>query len=80
MDRLVIPESPGFKALKREIEVVGEARALFTVLGARKLRVDDTTRERIERCADPEVLDRWIERAVTATVVSEIFDPGDDAE
>ena len=67
MDRRVIPESPGFKALKREIEAIGEARgqgigevrgearALLTVLGARRLPIDEATRARIERCTDPEM-------------------------
>ena len=40
MERLEIPESPGFKTLRRKIEAIGEARgearALLTVLSARR--------------------------------------------
>jgi hypothetical protein len=53
MDPVMIPESPGFKAIREEIEARGEARgearALLTVLSARGLVVDPVARERIER-------------------------------
>lgn len=80
MERLVIPESPGFKALRREIEALGETRALLTVLDARKLPVDAAARERIERCTDPDVLNGWIARAATAASLDEVFGPTGDAE
>ena len=80
MNPIVIPPSPAYLALRREIEAVGEARALLAVLGARKLSVDDATRERIERCAEPETLERWIRKAATATTLAEVFSSADDAE
>ncbi len=93
MNPLVIPESAGFKALKREIEAIGEARgkasgealgeargvalgearALLTVLQARGLAVDAATSDRVQKCTDPEVLNRWVERAVTATSLADVF-------
>ncbi len=83
MNPLVIPESAGFKALKREIEAIGEARgkasALLTVLRVRGLTLDDATDERVQQCKDPEVLSRWISRAVTATSLAEVLG-ADDAE
>jgi hypothetical protein len=80
MERLEIPESPGFKALRRKIEAIGEARALLTVLSARRLPVDDAARARIEGCDDTALLNHWIERAATATDLDEVFGPAGDAE
>ncbi|MFO0626448.1 MAG: hypothetical protein U0325_12615 [Polyangiales bacterium] len=84
MERLEIPESPGFKALRRKIEAIGEARgearALLTVLSARRLMVDDAARARIEGCDDAALLNRWIERAATAKDLDEVFGPAGDAE
>ncbi len=88
MNPLAIPESPGFKALREMLQArardegkaVGKADALLTVLNARHLTVDDTTRARIEACTDPLTLDRWIARAVTATTLDEVFTLDHDAE
>lgn len=82
MQPLTIPESPGFKALREEIEAIGEARgearALLTVLMARGLPVDAVTQARIDRCHDTSLLTRWIARAVTATSLDAVFaDPLD---
>jgi hypothetical protein len=57
-----------------------EARALLTMLCARRLPVDDEARARIEGCGDTARMNRWIERAATATSVDEVFGPGDNAE
>ena len=59
-------------------EARGEARALLTVLSARRLPVDDAARARIEGCDDTARLNRWIIRAATATRVDEVFGPADD--
>jgi SHS2 domain-containing protein len=61
-----------------QLEIRGErraaARALFKVLGARGVEVSESVRERIEGCTDPELLDQWLGRAITASRVEEIFD------
>lgn len=84
MDRLVIPESPGFKALRREFEARGEARgearALLTLLRVRGLPISDAARARIEGCDDAELLNRWVARAATAASVDEVFETQGDAE
>nr|MCU0687583.1 Uma2 family endonuclease [Polyangiaceae bacterium] len=49
----------------------GKAAALLTVLAARGLAVDDETRARLEACADPAQLDRWLARALTAASARE---------
>jgi hypothetical protein len=50
------------------------------MLCARRLPVDDEARARIEGCGDTARMNRWIERAATATSVDEVFGPGDNAE
>ncbi|HEU4412802.1 MAG TPA: HEPN domain-containing protein [Polyangiaceae bacterium] len=57
-------------------EAKGKAAALLTVLAARGLAVDDATRGRIEACADPARLDRWLARALTAASAREAVDDG----
>ena len=77
MDRLVIPESPGFKALRREFEALGEVRgeanALCVMLEARGWSIDDATRARITACDDVVQIRQWIARAVKATSLDEVF-------
>ncbi|WP_203417024.1 hypothetical protein [Jiangella ureilytica] len=58
---------------RAEGEAKGEARALLTVLAARGLEVGDDTRARIDDCDDPDQLNLWISRAVTAESVDDVF-------
>jgi hypothetical protein len=51
----------------------GEANALSAVLAARGLEVSDEVRARITACDDPDQLELWISRAVTAETVDDIF-------
>jgi hypothetical protein len=51
----------------------GRAEALLAVLEARGMAPDDSTRERIMGCTDPEQLQRWIVRAATMTSLREVF-------
>lgn len=53
--------------------VEGEARALLAVLSARGMVIDAPTREFILGCTDPEQLERWIVRAVTASSLDEVL-------
>lgn len=50
------------------------ARALLMVLRARSISVPDTVRERILAEKDPERLERWLEKAATATSVAAVLD------
>ena len=54
----------------------GERAALFEVLDARGLEVDDATRQRILACSEQEQLNLWLRRAVTAKSVRELFEEG----
>jgi hypothetical protein len=50
------------------------AKALLRLLKVRGISVDDSSRQRIQSCLDVAMLERWIERAVSATGLSEILD------
>jgi hypothetical protein len=52
----------------------GEARALLTALRVRGIAVPDAGRERILAQKDPERLERWLERAITAASLAEVLD------
>jgi hypothetical protein len=51
----------------------GQAGALLTVLRHRDIRVPVATREQIRAERDPKRLERWIERAATATTLTEVL-------
>lgn len=57
-----------------EGEVKGEARMLLRVLEARGIDVPEDVRARIAECADPDQLETWADRAVTATSIHDLFD------
>lgn len=61
--------------LRAAAAVESTAKALLTVLAARKLAVTDAQRLRITECTDADVLDRWLDRAVTVTTVDQVFAP-----
>ncbi|MBD2891284.1 hypothetical protein amrb99_01870 [Actinomadura sp. RB99] len=52
----------------------GEAEALLLMLDARGMHVPDSVRERIIRCADTHVLEKWIRRAAVIEKVEDLFD------
>jgi hypothetical protein len=57
----------------REGRHEGERAALFEVLDARGLQVDDAARQQILACMDLEQLKVWLRKAVTAESVQELF-------
>jgi Uma2 family endonuclease len=50
------------------------AAAVIAVLEARKIRITKAARERIVRCGDAALLDRWVRRAAVVSTVGEIFE------
>lgn len=54
------------------------AEARLIVLEQRGLELSDEAHERITGCDDPDVLRRWVARAVTVSSVDEIFAEEDD--
>jgi hypothetical protein len=55
-------------------EARGEAKAVLRVLARRKVTVDDASRKRIESCTDTKTLETWLDRSLTATKPSELFE------
>ena len=88
MNTQSIPKSPNELMLREAFEkrfgaeieargeVRGEAKMLLKILDARKLLVDDATRARILECSESAVLERWAERALTATTIDDVFSEG----
>jgi predicted transposase YdaD len=52
----------------------GRAKAVLRVLAARRIEVPEEARARISACTDLRQLDAWLDRAVVATSVAELFD------
>ncbi|NBM15268.1 hypothetical protein GUY61_06225 [Streptomyces sp. GC420] len=70
-------KSPISEELRAEGRAEGETRRaaqdVLDVLEARGLDVPDEAREQITGCGDPEILRRWLLRAVTASSAEDIF-------
>jgi hypothetical protein len=49
-------------------------RILLTVLAARRVELSLDRRSVVERCADVNLVERWIERAAVATLEDEVFE------
>ena len=66
---------------KAEGEAKGRADglrgAVMAALVARSIRLTELGRSRLDGCSDPEILTRWLTRAVTAVSEAEIFAPDD---
>jgi hypothetical protein len=53
----------------------GERVALFEVLAARGLQVEEAARQRIQACLEPTQLKRWLRKAVSVRATEELFEP-----
>jgi hypothetical protein len=59
--------------IRTEGEAKGEAKAVLRVLDARGIPVPDEARATISGCSDTDVLDTWLDRAITATSIDEVL-------
>ncbi|MFI5565946.1 hypothetical protein ACIA6T_00930 [Streptomyces sp. NPDC051740] len=59
---------------RAEGRVEGRAEAVLVLLGHRGVELSEEDRERIVGCGDPEILDLWLKRALTAPSTAEVFD------
>ncbi|WP_406332280.1 hypothetical protein [Streptomyces sp. NBC_00203] len=66
-------QSPLAEEIRDEGRAEGRAGAILRVLDRRGIDVSDEDRERIASCDDLDMLDRWLDRAITATSASEVF-------
>lgn len=64
--------------IRDEGRAQGRAEAILIILEQRGLHVSDDARERITGCDDPEVLRRWVARAVSVSSTDEIFADEDE--
>jgi hypothetical protein len=53
---------------------LGLAQGLLRILATRGLPVDEPARQRILTCMDVAVLEKWLDRALTATTLSEVLE------
>lgn len=51
----------------------GRAEYILRILAVRGIHVDEGTRQRILDCSEVEMLDRWFDRALQATTLSEVL-------
>ncbi|MGW5260940.1 hypothetical protein ACWEQG_08205 [Microbispora sp. NPDC004025] len=58
---------------REEGRAEGEIEAILAVLDARGLDIPSEARERISRCSDLHLLEKWIRRAATAKSVDDLF-------
>lgn len=66
-------EAEGEARGKVEGKAEGKAESVLRVLAARGIEVPEDTAERVLRCTDSDTLDRWLDRAITAAHVDELF-------
>jgi hypothetical protein len=52
----------------------GKAHAILKILAARGIEVPEDARARIRACADLQLFDVWLERAVRANTITDLFD------
>jgi hypothetical protein len=52
----------------------GRAEAVLRLLAARGVHVGDEAQQRILACTDMATLDRWFDRAVNATALSDVLE------
>ncbi|WP_224364283.1 Rpn family recombination-promoting nuclease/putative transposase [Hyalangium versicolor] len=62
------------RKVKVQAKAEGIAESVLRALAARGIHVDDSSRQRILSCTDLATLDRWFDRALTATRLSDVLD------
>jgi hypothetical protein len=55
------------------VEARGKAEVLVKILDSRTIDLTSEQRDQVMSCADPSQLDRWIDRALVATSVEDVF-------
>jgi len=70
----VSPLAEGIREEGRiEGEVTGRAKDILRLLDRRGVPIPDSDRDLITSCTDLAALDRWFDRAITATTADEVF-------
>ncbi|MER8257186.1 hypothetical protein [Streptomyces albidoflavus] len=66
-------KSPMVQEIREESRAEGEARALLRVLQSRGFRLSAELEQQVSGCRDTATLNRWLDRAVTAETLDEVF-------
>ena len=73
-DMTPLPEKvPDPDEVRKEGQILHARYALRQVLAVRGLSLSPNQEERIERCEELDVLDEWLDNAVTATTLENVF-------
>lgn len=67
-------EAKGRAEGRAEGEAKGRADAVLKILAARGVEVPEEAGARIHACTDIRQLDTWLDRALKATTVTDLFD------
>ncbi|MBF6127588.1 hypothetical protein [Nocardia brasiliensis] len=67
------PYAEGFADGLAKAEAKVRAKLIVHILERREVQLSEADRERILACWDPEELDRWFDRSISATTVDEVF-------
>ena len=59
---------------RAEGKTEGKAEAVLSILKARGLEPSDTVRERVLSCTELDLLERWLQRAATASAADEVLE------
>lgn len=59
---------------REEGRLQARAEAVLRILTARGVHADEATLQRILSCTDGATLDRWFDRALNATALSDVLD------
>lgn len=59
---------------RNEGKAIGARRSVLAVFEARSLTVPDDVQQRIQKCADIDTLERWLQRAVVVESAADIFE------
>ena len=65
--------SPMSQEIRAEGEAKGRAEDILRLLELRDIAITGEAREKIANCRDPQLLDQWFSRAVTATTTDEVL-------
>lgn len=65
---------PATYRIASHLRLLGRAEAVVQILNVRSIDVPSDTRETILCCKDAALLDAWIECAISATTVNDLFD------
>lgn len=67
-------EADAMTTIAEQLRAESKVESLLLVLRGRKLAVTAEQKTRLEQCTDPDTLDQWLVRAVTASETAELFE------